>query len=49
MPPELPNNLRLNILENYEKSVKSQNFIELYNLVPSLPPKLKASFKTAEK
>ena len=27
---ELPNGLRLTILENYEKSLKTQNFIGLY-------------------
>ena len=34
---ELPNDLSLSILRNYEISVKSQNFIE-YSLVLSYPP-----------
>ena len=29
LPHELPNDLRLRILGNYDKSGKSQNFIEL--------------------
>ena len=34
---ELPNDLSLRILRNYEVSIKSQNFIE-YSLVLSYPP-----------
>ena len=37
---ELPNNLRLRMLQNYESSKKSQTFID-YNLVSSSPPKMK--------